>query len=556
MALRIITVCISSITFAFLSGCRTTGASSQVVDTLPPITCDVGEPDSFTFAPLEFTPPPRLVRFSGQPNLTFNLVPQNVDRGMYIRLDTCLIIGGNDDVILKRVILRQQAVSEETIYTVANSSVVQGLAKAIFEGDHSELNIRIFPVGEFDSTLLVSGWRMEDGRTFATATTGRIDGNRISSNSIGLLTGTVLRGDPLVSVTCPAGQIPSPAQFRIGTALFDTKLCYGAGGGETTAYTVTDLVITDSNPALPAEARAPQEFHGEESVRSVMNFRWNHHNACDSFYVKLPHSEYAATAAAMAGCGLPVENAPERNIEDERRTVLYRTKYSDGAWQDGSLPCVHFFFACPLPPPGPETESNSFLWHFTNHQWNSFDVNRGTLKLVIDTPQGDQAQARRNIGPGFRPNVTYNHYKLTDGSTNIEFAKWHDQPGNENARDIFCQIMGTVREPTRRNYPTTFGQLAENFGVRVTNAANTCPGTNIPAPDATPPDSFSRYTGDLICILTPRANTGSGPEFVGLYVPMRYSAEPVQPWLWEWPKATAQLCVDGTTTSLTNSDPR
>jgi hypothetical protein len=44
----------------------------------------------------------------------------------------------------------------------------------------------------------------------------------------------------------------------------------------------------------------------------VLDYRWNHHNACDTFHLTLPHAEYVAAAATLAGCGETVLDAPVR----------------------------------------------------------------------------------------------------------------------------------------------------------------------------------------------------------------------------------------------------
>lgn len=122
------------------------------------------------------------------------------------------------------------------------------------------------------------------------------------------------------------------------------EACSFLGGGITRGYRIDRLTVQDSSPQLQAADRGRFEFKSRAEVEGVLNYRWNHHNACDSFHLALPHADYAASSAPAAGCGPQVPNAPPRRIDEPSTSpVLYRLRYYGGAWKDGSIPgCTHF----------------------------------------------------------------------------------------------------------------------------------------------------------------------------------------------------------------------
>lgn len=218
----------------------------------------------------------------------------------------------------------------------ANRLLVTGLTEAI-NGNLQPLEIRVV----HETGLLILGHA-----SFVGIARGNVTANSIDYTAIQILVGGLAPGDIFATRRCPLGQAKFDRSFQLGTATFAVEACTYLGGGFTTGYDITKLIVTDTNAALSPAEREPMAFEGKAAVEAVMNYRWNHHNACDSFYLQLPHAEYAATTSPAAGCGIPVENAPPRSIdEDPIRPVQYRIRYRGGAWVEGEMAnCTHYLF--------------------------------------------------------------------------------------------------------------------------------------------------------------------------------------------------------------------
>lgn len=329
------------------AGCRTPNAAegpgSQVKsDEVPPLTCETGEAASFTLGAIDPLPKDTVVTFPGPHRL------QAQDDGRHVRVDVCA-----DNFALKATLRRVvYRFSEMQRYTAADATAagarIAGVSEAIFDNDTSKLDVFVPQAAGAKKGIWLKGWKVEGEPTFATAVPVMVeDGGSLKPTALYWLAGSFSYGDPLKGLKCPGGETWRSSGFTLGTAQFTAERCEFLGGGETTGYRIKTLVVTDSNPALPPEARKPVTL-ADETALKALNYRWNHHNACDSFYLKLPHAEYAATAAPCAGCGQAVPNAPERKYTDEDHTFLhYRIKYEGGAWQDGKLDgCPHHFLSC------------------------------------------------------------------------------------------------------------------------------------------------------------------------------------------------------------------
>ncbi len=213
--------------------------------------------------------------------------------------------------------------------------MVTGLDEAL-TGNLDPLEIRILGEGG----MLALG---HDG--FIAMASGRVTQNSIEYTSIVVMVGGLEPGDSFAGRVCLLGEEPAETSFNLGTASFEVKACTFLGGGHTTGYRIFSLAVQDDSPELSEAGRQRVEFNSQEEVESVMNYVWNHHNGCDSFYLNLPHAQYAATAAPLAGCGISVEHAPMRTFDDDRDTILYRVKYEDGPWQDRVVSdCSHYMF--------------------------------------------------------------------------------------------------------------------------------------------------------------------------------------------------------------------
>jgi hypothetical protein len=214
------------------------------------------------------------------------------------------------------------------------AAVVEGLDEAL-GGNLRALRIRLLG----DKGLLVVGHT-----GFLAIARGDVTTTSIEYSSLYVLVGGLGPGNVFAGLRCPLGQMPLETSFLLDTALFELEACTFLGGGITTGYRINRLTVQDSNPGLQEAHRRRFEFTTEDEVKAVMTYRWNHHNACDSFHLALDHADYAASAAPAAGCGPQVPNAPARRIDEPSESpVLYRIRYYGGTWRDGSIGgCSHY----------------------------------------------------------------------------------------------------------------------------------------------------------------------------------------------------------------------
>jgi hypothetical protein len=213
---------------------------------------------------------------------------------------------------------------------------VTGLAEAL-AGNLGPFELRIVD----DSGLLVVGHA-----GFLAGVTADVRASSINYTNLWVIVGGLAPGDVFATRPCPFGQNKYERTWRMSTADFAIEACSYLGGGHTTAYDITRLAITDTNAELTAAEQQTHVFEGAAAVEAVLNYQWNHHNACDSFHLALPHADYAATTAPLAGCGIPVANAPPRSFDDDPNgPVEFRIRYHGGAWTDGTMPnCTHYLF--------------------------------------------------------------------------------------------------------------------------------------------------------------------------------------------------------------------
>ncbi len=215
--------------------------------------------------------------------------------------------------------------------------VVEGLAAAL-AGDLTQFRVRI---------LGMNGMLLVGHAGFVAAARGNVSASAIDYTSLTVVVGGLGPGDPFGGRPCPFGHTPLEETFRLGTATFAVGGCSFLGGGATTGYEFHRLSVEDSNPLLMPADRARLTFATKAEVDAVLTYRWNHHNACDSFHLALPHADYAASSAPMAGCGMQVPNAPPRQFEEPfDAPVKYRFRYYGGAGTDAEAVGCSSYMSC------------------------------------------------------------------------------------------------------------------------------------------------------------------------------------------------------------------
>jgi hypothetical protein len=324
-----------------------------------PTSCDDGAARSM-YSLFEVSPVPHEMDLS-LPELpaATNVVSAEVDQLSLVRIEVCSPTGGAPRVAsilwgglyygLTRHWIVDDTVSSPTERLVTTPLgevtevrmpselfVVEGLADAM-GGVQSSLHIRVLGVG---------GLVLDGDEDFVAAVRGEVTADTIDYDTPVVTVGRFGAGDVLEDLFCPLTQWSRVETFELGTARFEVQGCFFLGGGHTEGYRFVRLTVEDDNAALDPADRVPHVFTSEAEVEAVMNYRWNHHNACDSFHLALPHADYAASAAPFAGCGPTVDNAPERDFDEPSNSpVKYRVRYGGGAWTDGEIDgCWHYLF--------------------------------------------------------------------------------------------------------------------------------------------------------------------------------------------------------------------
>lgn len=464
-----------------------------------------------------------------------------------IRIEVCI----NEETkkyTLKKIVAQLSPNDIPYVLTPDSESIIKGLdEKALFEYDYSGLEILI-PGKSLSSDkiwFLFKGWINTDvsfNQHFVTASkVMKKEDGKYKALDYDLLTGTLAYGDPFAGLKCGANKKFVKSKFLLGTAFFSTEQCMWQGAGETTDYQFLNVSVTDSNPKLGANANKTFSISGEEKLVKGKQFTQNHHNACDSFYFIFPHAKYAATTSPCAGCGNSLPEAPQRNMDDQRPGVLYRAWYPSNNVVDGEQEkCGHYLFFCePADPPLPVGEKE-FIYSYHNHQWNGLVLSYDKNYLTIDTPEGDETNPKRNVGPGWRAEVSYNHFKFSPSTGNrSEAFTWkEDLPPGGFGRDIYCNQVTRLGN----NFPIKAMDLANYFKLD-SAVVEPCGNFEIPSPTITPE---GQKTMDLVCMISPFKNNGVGPQIVVTYLPFEYSkTDPMSAWINQRPKDELTMCVDG-----------
>lgn len=310
-------------------------------DKLPALTCESGSPFFFmlvktdaalpTFESLKVGIEPR----SSDPEV------ESAEKAFTVRLGICQI---DDDVILKQAVTFNG--EEMNAMTIPESSTVEGLREVLFDQDYTKLNLNIpyettsFPEFSFGSPSPSAGRlivRGVEGQSLAYFLT--VDGDLIDSPKI--LVGTFElsedggTGDDACS---PMGLILQNNSYTIGDVTFSIDGCYA--GAMKSGPKLVKIVVTDNSENLDAALRGKAIDVGMDTVQQ--NF--NHHWACESVVIKLPHATYAMTASNAASQTGACENLPEApHRTDHDGGLAYRFSYPGQQAVEGMFEAVNHF---------------------------------------------------------------------------------------------------------------------------------------------------------------------------------------------------------------------
>jgi hypothetical protein len=195
-------------------------------------------------------------------------------------------------------------------------STGQGSLQQALAGQVEQFELAILERGVHASGLLLRGQRVRGRPVIALYQVRPLRDGRLELTASHVVYGVLSATD--VFARCSVGEQYQEVDFTLGTASFRAAQCVFLGGGETTGYRILRLGVKDSADELPPERRDVWfEWEGEALAERLV-YRWNHHNACDSFYLDARElgARYAASTPPMAGCGTVVTHAPLRSFED------------------------------------------------------------------------------------------------------------------------------------------------------------------------------------------------------------------------------------------------
>lgn len=323
------------------------------------VTCPSGQELVFySWTPLSPVPALAELEFSGYPKGTM-LVSAGNGETMGVRFDICResngahhlhgVLWANSDFGWPYYFYRDETATE-LVFDMAEYRGGNLFQMRVPAADFRTTGLDEALAGDLDNFELRSlgepGLLILGHPNFLAGIISKITANSIEYQNLEMIAGGLAAGDIFTAKVCPFGQRPYSKTFNLSTAEFSMDACTFLDAGHTTGYVLHKLTVTDTNAELSAAEQQTFTFDGPAAVEAVLNYKWNHHNACDSFHLALPHGDYAASASPLAGCGTTVPNAPERSFdEDQSIPTKYRIRYHGGAWVDGLMTgCNHYLF--------------------------------------------------------------------------------------------------------------------------------------------------------------------------------------------------------------------
>lgn len=343
-----------------LASCRTPSSGSSVKQLtyglnkpLVPPPCTQGE--SVTYMLQAADPTPVVTASDGLPPFrdgTVGFVAPDANRR--IRFDLCV---GDDATLSLAAVATKGIQAGKALIVPEAGAVIKGLDKVIFDQDYTALDITIpFNTKRFDSTGSLGQPEASTGRLIikglaapGVAVVAEIDDIKVSGspNKAARVTsnaaiGRIVAGNPETAVVCPNQGFEAPFAFTRGTARFSGTLCEYIGTSGTSPYQYAKIVVTDSNPLLPAAVRdQPQTLTGAE-LKAAVTQVIPHHNICEATQVKLPSATYiwrmfSGNGGFEGNCGAVPEipDAPVGSASNFADPIVWKAKYGGDAWQEG-----------------------------------------------------------------------------------------------------------------------------------------------------------------------------------------------------------------------------
>jgi len=227
---------------------------------------------------------------------------------LQFRADLCVGFDdeNNPEIEVTQILLHDHSGSSgngDFVFTQKDSQVwnVTGLFEAMF-GEPSKLNIEIIPNGGFRPSP-----EGRDSIEIALQIRSLSDGNVVALRKYRTekemlwraLTGSIAVGkfnigNPF-NGKCPARQKQKDKLIELGTAKIHFYGCTFMGGGRSTGFSIHKVTLEDSNPLVPEKHRNREVVFSGDDLSSSFKYKWNHHNECDTFELKVGSAEYSGT---------------------------------------------------------------------------------------------------------------------------------------------------------------------------------------------------------------------------------------------------------------------
>lgn len=182
----------------------------------------------------------------------------------------------------------------------------QGLYDALFGEPES---LRLFTDGGdamVGDAIKIKGWHIDDQRFVSVSWLHKDADQKFYNHVPAILIGKLVLGDPFSGSTvlnCDSRSLGFIDPIVIGTATLELSGCGYPGAGHSMIKILSQVRITDNNPAIPEDQRGTEIIIKGEELAGLATYSSSHHNWCDSFFVKVPqwNATYVLTKRVVEG---------------------------------------------------------------------------------------------------------------------------------------------------------------------------------------------------------------------------------------------------------------
>ena len=244
-----------------------------------------------------------------------------------VRMDLC-VDNINPEVVHVQQIIGQlgpDSPVQKSVW-IEGKSQAMGIADFLLNQTSSNLNVLI------RDTAMVKGWNINGESMVSFSSMFRsFEDQELYVNFQSVVVGRLIEGDPFSQELCPVGDTEQRQNWRIHENLeWHSVTCGKLADGHTRRYKV--MALTLENPQTGQKWESDPETLGQ-----ILNVRVNHHNACDSWVLRIPTATLAITYPEVTPCdeGVLDEAPSPASVEDG--SIRYRLRNEDGSVMEGDV---------------------------------------------------------------------------------------------------------------------------------------------------------------------------------------------------------------------------